>query len=113
MSLGDLDNNGRVDVVACHDECPPNIWFTDASGLPVNNNAYIDWTTACTGTSGDMSGNYGSTFTDFDNDGDLDFHISHCRQGVNSPTDCRRWDRLFVNDGQPLSTRPRAMAWKP
>lgn len=99
MSLGDLDNNGRVDVFACHDDGPPNIWFTDAGGVPQSNNAYIDWTTSCTGTAGDMSGNYGSTFTDFDNDGDLDFHISHCRQGVNDPNDCRRWDRLFVNDG--------------
>ncbi len=99
MSLGDLDNNGRVDVFACHDDGPPNIWFTDAGGVPQNNNAYIDWSTSCTGTAGDMSGNYGSTFTDFDNDGDLDLHISHCRQGVNDPNDCRRWDRLFVNDG--------------
>jgi hypothetical protein len=67
--------------------------------VPVNNNGYINWTTACSGTAGDMSGNYGSTFTDFDNDGDLDFYISHCRQGVNDPNDCRRWNRLFVNDG--------------
>lgn len=100
MSLGDLDNNGRVDVFACHDDGPPNIWFTNAAGVPQENNAYIDWSVSCTTSpANDMSGNYGSTFTDFDNDGDLDLHISHCRQGVNSSTDCRRWDRLFVNDG--------------
>jgi len=99
MSLGDLDNNGRVDVFSCHDDGSPNIWFTDAAGVPQINNAYINWATACSGTSGDMSGNYGSTFTDFDNDGDLDLYISHCRQGVNDPNDCRRWNRLFVNDG--------------
>jgi hypothetical protein len=46
-----------------------------------------------------MSGNYSSTFTDFDNDGDIDLHIAHCRQGVNDPNDPRRWDRMFVNDG--------------
>ena len=96
MSLGDLDNNGRVDVFSCHDDGSPNIWFTDAAGVPQINNAYINWATA---PASDMSGNYGSTFTDFDNDGDLDFHISHCRQGVNDPNDPRRWDRLFVNDG--------------
>lgn len=99
MSIGDMDNDGRLDVFACHDDGSPNIWFTNASGVPVNNNAYINWATACSGTSGDMSGNYGSTYTDFDNDGDLDFYISHCRQGVNDPNDCRRWNRLFVNDG--------------
>ncbi|MBK8498294.1 MAG: VCBS repeat-containing protein [Flavobacteriales bacterium] len=99
MSIGDMNNDGRVDVYACHDDGPPSIWFTNASGVPVNNNAYINWTTSCTGTSGDMSGNYGSNFVDFDNDGDQDFYIAHCRQGVNSSTDCRRWNRLFVNDG--------------
>lgn len=99
MSMADVNNDGRVDVLACHDDGPPNLWFTSAGGVPVNNNAYIDWTTACTGQSGDMSGNYGSTFTDFDNDGDIDLFISHCRQGVSDPDDCRRWNRLFVNDG--------------
>ncbi|MEO8734559.1 MAG: FG-GAP-like repeat-containing protein, partial [Flavobacteriales bacterium] len=66
---------------------------------PINNNAYIDWTTVSDMPAGDMSGNYGSCFTDFDNDGDLDLYISHCRQGVNDPGDARRWNRLFVNDG--------------
>lgn len=96
MSIGDIDNNGRLDVFACHDDGPNNLWFTNASGVPVNNNAYINW---MTDPDGDMSGNYGSTFTDFDRDGDIDLHISHCRQGVNNPDDVRRWDRLFVNDG--------------
>lgn len=96
MSIGDVDNNGRLDVFACHDDGPPSLWFTNASGVPVNNNAYINWATDPTS---DMSGNYGSCFTDFDNDGDLDLYIAHCRQGVNSPDDPRRWNRLFVNDG--------------
>ncbi len=99
MSMADFDNDGRVDVYACNDVGPNNIWITNGSGVPVYDGNFIDWTTACSGTSGDMSGNYGSTCTDFDNDGDIDLHISHCRQGVNSSDDCRRWDRLFVNDG--------------
>lgn len=96
MSMGDMNNDGRTDVFACNDNGAPNIWFTDANGLPVNNNSYINWSTDPTS---DMSGNYGSCFVDFDNDGDLDFYIAHCRQGVNSPDDPRRWNRLFVNDG--------------
>ncbi|MEO8733342.1 MAG: VCBS repeat-containing protein, partial [Flavobacteriales bacterium] len=99
MSMADIDNDGRVDVFACHDNGHPNIWFTNASGVPVNNNDYIDWTTVSDMPAGDMSGNYGSCFTDFDNDGDLDLYISHCRQGINDPGDARRWNRLFVNDG--------------
>jgi hypothetical protein len=103
MSIGDMDNDGRVDVYACHDDGPPSLWFTNASGVPVNNNAYINWATPCNGSpagnSGDMSGNYGSNFVDFDNDGDQDLYIAHCRQGVTDQADCRRWNRLFVNDG--------------
>lgn len=45
------------------------------------------------------SGNYGSVWTDFDNDGDLDFYIAHCRQSASTNTDQRRRERLFVNDG--------------
>ncbi len=100
MSMADMDNDGRVDVYACNDVGPNNIWITNASGTPVYDANFMDWSTSCTTSpANDMSGNYGSTFTDFDNDGDIDLHISHCRQGVNSSTDCRRWDRLFVNDG--------------
>jgi hypothetical protein len=45
------------------------------------------------------SGNYGSVWTDFDNDKDLDLYVPHCRQSTSDPNDIRRWNRLFVNDG--------------
>ncbi|MCL4281619.1 MAG: T9SS type A sorting domain-containing protein [Flavobacteriales bacterium] len=96
MSIGDVDNDGRVDVFACNDNGAPNLWFTDANGMPQINNTYINWSTT---PPSDMSGNYGSCFTDFDSDGDLDLYIAKCRQGVNNPDDPRRWNRLFVNDG--------------
>ena len=96
MSMADMNNDGRVDVYACNDVGPNNIWITDANGVPQYNANVMNWTT---NPASDMSGNYSSTFTDFDNDGDIDLHIAHCRQGVNDPNDPRRWDRLFVNDG--------------
>ncbi|MBP8822408.1 MAG: VCBS repeat-containing protein [Flavobacteriales bacterium] len=96
MSMADVDNDGRVDVFACNDVGAPNLWFTDANGVPQINNGYINWATS---PASDMSGNYGSCFTDFDNDGDIDLHIAKCRQGVNDPNDPRRWNRLFVNNG--------------
>ncbi len=99
MTMADWDNDGRVDVFACNDVGPSNIWITNGTGTPIYDANFMPWATSCTGTAGDMSGNYGSTASDFDNDGDIDLHISHCRQGVNDPNDCRRWDRLFVNDG--------------
>lgn len=96
MSMADVDNDGRVDVFGCNDTGAPNLWITDANGMPMINNSYIDWST---NPASDMSGNYGSCFMDFNNDGHLDLYIAHCRQGVNSPDDPRRWNRLFVNDG--------------
>lgn len=45
------------------------------------------------------SGNYGSIWTDFDNDKDLDLYVPHCRQSTSDVNDLRRWNRLFVNDG--------------
>ena len=94
-SSGDINNDGWLDVLGCDDNGAPSIWINDGQGnLDVN--AYMDFTTV---PASDMSGNYGSCFTDFDNDGDLDLHIAKCRQGVNDPNDPRRWNRLFVNDG--------------
>jgi hypothetical protein len=53
------------------------------------------------GTTGDPnnSGNYGTVWTDFDSDGDLDFYIAKCRQSSSDPNDLRRIDELFINDG--------------
>jgi hypothetical protein len=45
------------------------------------------------------SGNYGTVWTDFDSDGDLDFYIAKCRQSSSDPNDLRRIDELFINDG--------------
>ncbi|HQW86428.1 MAG TPA: CRTAC1 family protein [Flavobacteriales bacterium] len=96
VSIADMNGDGWADLYACNDVGPNNIWINDGSGNLLYDATFIDWTTT---PASDMSGNYASVFTDFDDDGDIDLHISHCRQGVNSPTDPRRWDRLFVNDG--------------
>lgn len=96
MSVADVNNDGRVDIMACNDVGPPRLLITDQNGVPQFTSTYIDWTT---NPASDMSGNYGSCFMDFNNDGHLDFYIAKCRQGVNNPDDPRRWNRLFVNDG--------------
>lgn len=94
-NMADINNDGWLDAFGCHDNAAPKIWLNNGSGSL----SYNDYVNFATNPSSDMSGNYGSVFIDFDNDGDLDFFIAHCRQGVNSSSDPRRWNRLFVNDG--------------
>ena len=99
--LGDFNNDGWIDLEVNDDN--------DYAKIYQNNGGVLSLTTTLINTNinpGMMygndpydSGNYGSVWTDFDNDGDLDLYISHCRQSTSSSTDQRRRDRLFVNDG--------------
>ena len=66
---------------------------TAAWNLP-RNDTILDLNTS---PPSDNSGNYGSTWTDFDLDGDLDCYISKCRVGVFDPSDPRRINMLYVN----------------
>lgn len=95
-NFADIDNDGWLDVFACHDHGPSATWRNDGAGGLITETSWFDMTTV---PASDMSGNYGTTFTDFDDDGDLDLYISKCRQGVNDPFDGRRINMLFVNDG--------------
>lgn len=61
-------------------------------------NTNVSGTGANVGAVGnDDSGNYGTTWSDFDMDGDLDFYVSKCRQVA--AVDMRRHDVLHINDG--------------
>lgn len=92
----DINNDGWLDVFACHDDGNNRIWANDGTGQFVPANDWIDMTTV---PPSDNSGNYGSVWTDFDNDGDIDLYIAKCRTGVNNPNDGRRINQLFVNNG--------------
>lgn len=94
-NIVDINNDGHNDFWACHDIAAPKQWLNDGAG----NLSYADIIDYTTDPVTDMSGNYGSVWIDFDNDGDLDLYIAKCRQNVNNPNDPRRWNRLFVNDG--------------
>ena len=99
--FGDFNNDGWIDLEVNDDDDYAKIYQNNAGTL-------VSTTTLITteinpgmmyGNDPYDSGNYGSVWTDFDNDGDLDLYISHCRQSTSSSTDQRRRDRLFVNDG--------------
>lgn len=92
----DINNDGFIDVFACHDDAESRIWGNDGMGNLIQQDSWIDM---ATDPVSDNSGNYGSVWTDFDNDGDIDLYIAKCRQGVTDTTDARRINALFVNDG--------------
>lgn len=110
ITFGDIDNDGWVDLAVCDDN--------DYTKIYKNNSGTMTLTTSLIDTeinpgmtyAGDPydSGNYGSVWTDFDNDGDLDLYIAHCRQSATSSTDQRRRDRLFVNNGSNVYTESSA-----
>lgn len=95
LTCGDFNNDGWIDLFACDDNAMSHIYLNNGTGAL--SESFTTMNFDVTGT--DDSGNYGSIFSDFDNDGDLDLYIAKCRQGVTSPTDGRRINVLFVNDG--------------
>jgi hypothetical protein len=94
-SSGDFNQDGWVDVMMLNDNAANFTLLNDGTGNLVKQDLF-DFVTV---PASDNSGNYGSVYTDFDMDGDLDLYIAKCRQGVNDPADPRRIDILFVNDG--------------
>lgn len=103
MNCMDVDNDGDVDIFGCNDVGISKIWVNNGSGtFTVSNIINFDVSAS------DDSGNYGSIWSDFDNDGDVDFYIAKCRQGVNDPNDARRINILFVNNGNGTYTEAGA-----
>lgn len=112
----DIDNDGLVDIFACHD---------DGLSFPYSNNGLgnFNYNIGLINTSStipsDNSGNYGSVWTDYNNDGNLDLYITKCRLGVTDPLDGRRVNLLFQNDGngnfvdvaEEAGLRPLAQSW--
>ena len=113
MNFMDVNNDGWLDIFACDDNAYSKLYLNNGSGsFPAeagNSVINFDVTPGQTiGSSNDDSGNYGSVWTDFDNDGDVDLFIAHCRQSVNSGTDARRINKLFVNNGNNVFTEQAA-----
>ncbi|NNM28617.1 MAG: CRTAC1 family protein [Akkermansiaceae bacterium] len=96
--FADLDNDGHLDIFACHDIADPLKYMNDGSGGFSLAGPGV-FPTAFPSPS-DNEGNYAVIGTDYDNDGDVDYYLSKCRQGDGNPTTSkRRINRLFVNDG--------------
>jgi len=100
LTFGDFNNDGWIDIFCCDDNDASHVYVNDGSGNLVPSTIIPTAVNPGVFIGGDPadSGNYGSVWTDFDNDGDMDMYVVHCRQGVNGTTDPRRINRLFVND---------------
>jgi hypothetical protein len=75
-NMVDINNDGHLDVFVCHDVDPNVYYINNGSGILQFNQGGI----------GDHSegGNYGSIWTDYDNDGDVDLFIAKCRGGAST-----------------------------
>jgi|GEM_PF-1940477 len=92
----DIDNDGMLDLFVCHDDGLSAPFVGDGAGGMTWDTGLIS---AESTTPSDNSGNYGSIWTDYDNDGDIDLYIAKCRLFVDNPADGRRTNLLFRNDG--------------
>jgi len=83
----DIDNDGNLDAFVCHDVDPNVYYMNNGSGILGFNQGGI----------GDHAegGNYGSIWTDYDNDGDQDCFIAKCRGGGSTA----KINELHRNDG--------------
>lgn len=96
VNFADINNDGWLDAFVCHDDGAARIFGNDGAGNLVLQPGWINLSTV---PPSDNSGNYGSVWSDVDNDGDLDLYIAKCRSGVSDPTDGRRINQLFLNNG--------------
>ena len=113
MNFMDVNGDGWIDIFACDDNSFSKLYLNNGAGsFPAEAaNSVINFDVTAgqnVGSSNDDSGNYGSVWTDFDNDGDVDLYIAHCRQSVTSGTDPRRINKLFVNNGNNVYTESAA-----
>ncbi len=94
----DINNDGNLDAFVCHDVAPNCYFLNNGTG----------GFTFQQGGLGDYSegGNYGSIWTDFDNDGDMDLFIAKCRGGGNPAA----IDELHRNNGNGTFTNIAASA---
>lgn len=106
FSVADINSDGHVDLFVCNDNGLSAIFINDGTGILVDDSDMIDMRTT---PASDNSGNYGSNWTDIDNDGDPDLYISKCRLGAISSEDPRRINALFINNGDGTFTEQAAV----
>ena len=95
----DIDNDGNLDLWACHDVAQSYAYKNDGAG-----NLLFDISLMPTLAVG---GNYQSQWTDYDNDGDIDMYLSKCRASA-AIGDPQRINLLYKNNGNGTFTESGA-----
>ncbi len=80
-NMVDINNDGHLDAFVCHDVDANVAFFNDGNGNLTFNQGLLGLT----------CGNYGSIWTDYDNDGDIDMFVAKCG--------CDPVDLLMRNNG--------------
>ncbi|HLP95999.1 MAG TPA: FG-GAP-like repeat-containing protein [Saprospiraceae bacterium] len=96
VNFADINNDGWLDAFVCHDDGVSRIFKNNGGGVFGLQSNMINLNSV---PASDNSGNYGSVWSDINNDGYIDLYIAKCRQDVNDPTDPRRINQLFLNNG--------------
>jgi hypothetical protein len=100
-NLVDINNDGHLDAFSCHD-IDANVYFlNDGAGNFSFNQGGL----------GEDCGNYGSVWTDIDNDHDLDLFVAKC--GCDPVDICYRnnGDGTFTNAAAPLGFADSQQSW--
>lgn len=85
----DINNDGHLDLFACHDVAQSYSYRNDGAGNLVFDASFFP-TLA-------VGGNYASIWTDYDNDGDMDMYLAKCRGGA-PVGDPQRINLLYKNN---------------
>jgi PKD repeat protein len=116
VNFVDIDNDGFVDIFASNQDGISQAYRNDGNGTFSPDNTLI---LPISSLPSDNSGNQGSVWIDYNNDGHLDLYISKGRLGADDPVDPRRLNLLFRNDGNNnfiesasmASLQPLAQSW--
>lgn len=85
----DIDNDGNLDLFACHDVAQSHAYRNDGAGNLIFDIPFFP-TLA-------VGGNYASIWSDYDNDGDMDMYMAKCRGGAPAG-DAQRINLLYQNN---------------
>jgi len=87
----DIDDDGLVDLYLNHDVGTNESWRNTGGSSFVFDDTMMPHSS--------YDGNYASVWSDYDNDCDEDLYISKCKHGVTDPSDPRRINLLWEDQG--------------